>query len=85
MAFAGLMDAREDRINNTEARAASDASARSTLSGTHRPVGVGAGYERSDDTRPNRDDASCPLLRGLDGSTLRSAIPVSCLVSGKVM
>ena len=58
MAFAGLMDAREDRINNTEARAASDASARSTLSGTHRPVGVSGGFKRPDDTRPNRDDAS---------------------------
>ena len=66
MALNGLMDAREDRINNTEARAASDASARSTLSGTHRPVGVGGGFERPDDTRPYRDDAARPRLRGLD-------------------
>jgi hypothetical protein len=56
VAFTGLMDARDDRIHNTERRAASYPSARSALSGTHGPVGVGGGFERPDDARPNRDD-----------------------------
>lgn len=57
MTFTRLVDARKDRIYNTEWRAASDASARSTLSGTHRPVGVGGGFKRPDDAGPYRDDA----------------------------
>ena len=76
MAFAGLMDAREDRINNTEARAASDASARPTLSGPHRPVSVGGEFERPDNAGPYRDDAPRPPLRGLNRrrAGLRDAI-----------
>ena len=76
MTFTRLVDARKDRIYNTERRAASDASARSTLSGTHRPVGVGGGFKRPDDAGPNRDDAPRPRLRGLDRrrARMRNAI-----------
>jgi len=56
VAFTGLMDAGEDRIDNKERRAARDASACSSLSGTDRLLSVGGGFERPDDARPNRDD-----------------------------
>src|SRR5271166_69049 len=57
VAFAGLMDAGEDRIDNAKRRAARDASAGHAPSRAHGSAGVRSRFERPNDARPDRYDA----------------------------
>ena len=58
MAFAGLVDASENRIDHTKRRAPRDAPCRNAISGTHIAVGIGGCLKRAHYARADSDDAA---------------------------
>jgi hypothetical protein len=66
VAFATLVDASEDRIDNAQRSSTLDASARNTVSGAPAAVDVGGGLEPADHRCPDCDDAAAFGLRLFD-------------------
>ena len=56
MAFARLVHAGEDRVDDAQRRVVLDAPVRDAVAGAHALV-IGGGLERADDRRADRDDA----------------------------
>lgn len=63
MAFAGLVDASEDRIDDAERSAPCDTPCRNAISGTHAAIGIGGCFKCSHDAGADRDDAAASELR----------------------
>jgi hypothetical protein len=77
MAFAGLVDARENRSNNAKRCARLDAPCCDSLSGTHTAIGIGGCLKCAHDARADCDDAAAVAelrLRDLRRCALRDAI-----------
>ena len=66
MALAGLMHARQDRIDNAQPGSATDAPARNPITGTYPAVGGTRCFERAHDGRTDGNDASAFRLCLID-------------------
>ena len=83
MAFTGLVDACENRIDHAKPRAPRDAPCRNAISGTHIAAGIGGCLKCAHYARADRNDAAAAQLRPRD---LRRGAPRDAvwLVEGKV-